>query len=206
MFVFLFANQSLYNKQLPSINDTIDSPINSSCRPSSPANAQPSIPTSKQNTSSTLYIVLSISSAFTLGDFLPFTETASLLVLHLRHPALGPSNMTSIPPNIPSSAGKSLNTPSHPSIQQNQSYSQPPFFESGSRRSSGQLTQPIATPRNNQAQRKQNKNSKKPRYLEDEDMMAETVRCISHNSLLVLISDRLLCGMPIVVEGRISRI
>lgn len=70
-----------------------------------------------------------------------------------------------------SSSGKALNTPSsHPPLQPATS----PSFESSSRRSGSYSNNPVASSRNNQGQRKQHKNSKKPR-LADEDAMAEAV-------------------------------
>ena len=82
------------------------------------------------------------------------------------------STMTSVPLNASTSGGKSLNTA--PSFTPAQQYGQvtSPSFESSSKRSTSGSNHP--SPRNNQNQKKQHKNSRKPR-LADEDAMAESV-------------------------------
>ena len=82
--------------------------------------------------------------------------------------------MTSVTPNTSTSGGKSLNTSSHSPLQQQQSQIVSPTFES--RRSAGRSVPAHSTPspRNNQGNRRQHKNSRKPR-LADEDAMAESV-------------------------------
>ncbi|CAG8949914.1 hypothetical protein HYFRA_00004244 [Hymenoscyphus fraxineus] len=82
--------------------------------------------------------------------------------------------MNSASPNASNSGGKVINTSSsHSPLQQQHAQITSPSFESGSRRS-GQQSIPIhATSRNNQSHKKQHKNSKKSRFV-DEDTMAET--------------------------------
>lgn len=83
--------------------------------------------------------------------------------------------MTSAPPNSLSGAGgKHINLSStHSPVQQQQSQVTSPSFE-GSRRSASNSNQSNASPRNNQGQRKQHKNARRPR-LANEDAMAESV-------------------------------
>ncbi|TAQ90942.1 hypothetical protein B7494_g701 [Chlorociboria aeruginascens] len=84
--------------------------------------------------------------------------------------------MTSAPPNT--STGKHLNiSSSHPPLHPQQTPS--PGFESGSKRSANRSIP--QSPRNNQSQKKQHKNSRKPRFA-DEDMMAETGALRNANS------------------------
>jgi hypothetical protein len=71
-----------------------------------------------------------------------------------------------------STPGKSVNVSSHSPLQQNQVIS--PGFESRRSASHTAPTHYSASPRNNQGNRKQHKNSRKPR-LADEDAMAESV-------------------------------
>ncbi|PQE09732.1 ring finger domain protein [Rutstroemia sp. NJR-2017a BBW] len=84
--------------------------------------------------------------------------------------------MNPVPQNASSSGGKSISTTSSPSYtaSQQQSHTLSPSFESSARRS-GSLSSGGAqiAGRNNQNQRKQHRNSRKPRYA-DEDAMAES--------------------------------
>lgn len=81
--------------------------------------------------------------------------------------------MTSAPPNASTSGGKSLNISSHSPLQQHQAQITSPSFDSSSRRS--HQSSPVhINARNNQGSRKQHKNSRKPRFA-DEDEMAESV-------------------------------
>ena len=87
------------------------------------------------------------------------------------------TTMNSAPSNASLSGGKSLNTSAtHSPVHQHQ---QPqiasPSFESSSRRSGSHSSSVAASARNNQSNKKQHKNSRKPRYM-DEDDMAESVR------------------------------
>ena len=78
--------------------------------------------------------------------------------------------------NASTPGGKSLNiSSSHSPLQQQQNQVVSPSFESSSRRSASHSTPIHASARNNQGNRKQHKNSRKPR-LADEDAMAESVR------------------------------
>lgn len=80
--------------------------------------------------------------------------------------------MTSVPLNASTSGGKSLNTaPSFTSAQQHSQVTSPSFESSSKRSISGPNH---GSPRNNQNQKKQHKNTRKPR-LADEDAMAESV-------------------------------
>lgn len=83
--------------------------------------------------------------------------------------------MTSIPPNASSSGGKSANTSSYSPLQQHQSQGPSAGFESNSRRSGSHSSQTNASPRNNQAQKKLHKSTRKPTFPVDDDMMAESV-------------------------------
>ena len=83
--------------------------------------------------------------------------------------------MNPVQQSASSPGGKSLNTAHNPT-QQQQSQIISPSFESNTRRSGSQSGGVSAAARNNQSQRKQHRNSKKPR-LADEDAMAESVSC-----------------------------
>ncbi|KAF7861376.1 hypothetical protein EAF04_007941 [Stromatinia cepivora] len=90
--------------------------------------------------------------------------------------------MNPVPQSASSPGGKSLNTASsHIPNQQQQSQTTPPSFESNTRRSGSHSTGIPAAARNNQSQRKQHRNSKKPR-LADEDAMAESAAMRNANS------------------------
>ncbi|KAE8444771.1 hypothetical protein EG329_014231 [Mollisiaceae sp. DMI_Dod_QoI] len=90
--------------------------------------------------------------------------------------------MTSAPPNSLTSWGKSLNlSSSHSPLQQQPSQVTSPSSESSSRRSASNSSQTHASPRNIQGQRKQHKNSRRPR-LADEDAMAESGAMRNANS------------------------
>ncbi|KAJ8067572.1 hypothetical protein OCU04_004912 [Sclerotinia nivalis] len=90
--------------------------------------------------------------------------------------------MNPVPQSASSPGGKSLNTASsHTPIQQQQSQTTPPSFDSNIRRSASHSTGIPAAARNNQSQRKQHRNSKKPR-LADEDAMAESAAMRNANS------------------------
>jgi hypothetical protein len=84
--------------------------------------------------------------------------------------------MNSASSNTSTPGGKSANvsSSSHSPLQQQQSQVVSPTFES--RRSAGHSVPAHSTPspRNNQGNRRQHKNSRKPR-LADEDAMAESV-------------------------------
>jgi len=82
--------------------------------------------------------------------------------------------MNSASSNTSTPGGKSTNGSSHSPLQQQQSQIVSPTFES--RRSAGHSVPAHSTPspRNNQGNRRQHKNSRKPR-LADEDAMAESV-------------------------------
>lgn len=81
--------------------------------------------------------------------------------------------MNPVQQSASSPGGKSLSTAHNPT-QQQQSQITSPSFESNTRRSGSQSSGVSAAARNNQSQRKQHRNSKKPR-LADEDAMAESV-------------------------------
>ncbi|KAI9048372.1 hypothetical protein LZ554_007208 [Drepanopeziza brunnea f. sp. 'monogermtubi'] len=82
--------------------------------------------------------------------------------------------MNPAPPNVSSSGGKSLNiSSSHSPTQPQNNQIASPGFDSGSRRASSHSAPINASARNNQSNRKQHKNSRKPR-LADEDVMAES--------------------------------
>lgn len=96
--------------------------------------------------------------------------------------------MTSAPPNASTSGGKAINasasSPLH--LPQNQVIS--PSFDSSkrsesSRRSGGSNSSSVA-PRNNQSRKKQHKDTRKPRLL-DEDAMAESVSIDFDCSLVI---------------------
>ncbi|KAI9647908.1 hypothetical protein NHQ30_004297 [Ciborinia camelliae] len=90
--------------------------------------------------------------------------------------------MNPVPQSASSPGGKSLNTASsHTPIQQQQSQITSPSFESNTRRSGSHSSVIPASARNNQSQRKQHRNSKKPR-LADEDAMAESAAMRNANS------------------------
>ncbi|KAB8288501.1 hypothetical protein EYC80_010166 [Monilinia laxa] len=90
--------------------------------------------------------------------------------------------MNPVPQSASSPGGKSLNTASsHTSTQQQQGQITSPSFESNTRRSSSHSSGIPAAARNNQSQRKQHRNSKKPR-LADEDAMAESAAMRNANS------------------------
>jgi hypothetical protein len=75
--------------------------------------------------------------------------------------------------NASTPGGKSVNvSSSHSPLQQQNNQVTSPSFES--RRSASSSAQSHSSPRNNQGNRKQHKNSRKPR-LADEDAMAESV-------------------------------
>jgi hypothetical protein len=75
--------------------------------------------------------------------------------------------------NASTPGGKSVNvSSSHSPLQQQNNQVISPGFES--RRSISSSAQSYSSPRNNQGNRKQHKNSRKPR-LADEDAMAESV-------------------------------
>jgi hypothetical protein len=96
------------------------------------------------------------------GVFVPFADPGSS------------TTMTSAPPNGSTSGGKSLNiSSSHsPLQQQHQAQITSPSFDS---RRSGHQSSPVQiNARNNQGSRKQHKNSRRPRFA-DEDEMAESV-------------------------------
>ncbi|EPE35344.1 RING/U-box [Glarea lozoyensis ATCC 20868] len=83
--------------------------------------------------------------------------------------------MNSASSNALTSGGKVINSPSsHAPVQHQQSQTTSPAFESSSRRSSNQSGSVHATSRNNQTNKKQHKNSRKPRLFQDEDAMAES--------------------------------
>jgi|SRR6266536_1198928 len=89
--------------------------------------------------------------------------------------------MNSVPPNASTPGGKSLNTSSsHSPLQLQQNRVSSPSFESSSRRSGSHSSLIHTSGRNNQGQRKQHKNSRKPR-LADEDAMAESVCSVCFN-------------------------
>ncbi|CAD6444794.1 0911a4be-bd0f-4322-b642-7cfae0d2c70f [Sclerotinia trifoliorum] len=90
--------------------------------------------------------------------------------------------MNPVPQSASSPGGKSLNTASsHTPIQQQQSQTTPPTFDSNTRRFTSHSSGIPAAARNNQNQRKQHRNSKKPR-LTDEDAMAESTAMRNANS------------------------
>jgi hypothetical protein len=82
--------------------------------------------------------------------------------------------MNSASSNTSTPGGKLANVSSHSPLQQQQSQVVSPTFES--RRSAGHSVPAHSTPspRNNQGNRRQHKNSRKPR-LADEDAMVESV-------------------------------
>ncbi|TGO16614.1 hypothetical protein BTUL_0026g00680 [Botrytis tulipae] len=88
--------------------------------------------------------------------------------------------MNPVQQSASSPGGKSLSTAHNPT-QQQQSQITSPSFESNTRRSGGQSSGISAAARNNQSQRKQHRNSKKPR-LADEDAMAESAAMRNANS------------------------
>ncbi|KAK6599344.1 RING finger protein P8B7.23 [Botrytis cinerea] len=88
--------------------------------------------------------------------------------------------MNPVQQSASSPGGKSLNTAHNPT-QQQQSQIISPSFESNTRRSGSQSGGVSAAARNNQSQRKQHRNSKKPR-LADEDAMAESAAMRNANS------------------------
>ncbi|QSZ36860.1 hypothetical protein DSL72_006743 [Monilinia vaccinii-corymbosi] len=90
--------------------------------------------------------------------------------------------MNPVPQSASLPGGKSLNTTSsHTSTQQQQGQIASPSFESNIRRSGSHSSGIPAAARNNQGQRKQHRNSKKPR-LADEDAMAESAAMRNANS------------------------
>lgn len=84
--------------------------------------------------------------------------------------------MTSTLPNASTSGGKSINTSSSHSPLQQQQQTQiiSPGFDSSSRRSGSHSNVVFASNRNNQSHRKQHRNGRRPRLV-DEDAMAESV-------------------------------
>ncbi len=83
--------------------------------------------------------------------------------------------MNSAPSNASTPGGKSPNiSSSHSPIQQQQSQVVSPSFESRRSASHSVVHHSSPSARNNQGNRKQHKNSRKPR-LADEDAMAESV-------------------------------
>ncbi|ESZ94066.1 hypothetical protein SBOR_5542 [Sclerotinia borealis F-4128] len=90
--------------------------------------------------------------------------------------------MNLVPQSTSSSSGKSLNTTSsHTPNQQQQGQTTSSSFESSTRRSGSHSSGVPSAARNNQTQRKQHRNSKKPR-LADEDAMAESAAMRNVNS------------------------
>jgi hypothetical protein len=94
-----------------------------------------------------------------------------------------PFAMTSALPTAFSSGGKALNnsssSSSHLPAQHHQTQPVAPSFESSSRRSGSHAVPAHGTVRNNQGNRRQHKNSRRPK-LADEDAMAESVRVLQN--------------------------
>jgi len=94
--------------------------------------------------------------------------------------------MNSASSNASTPSGKSLNiSSSHSPLQQQQSQVVSPSFESRRSASHSTPSHSFPSPRNNQGNRKQHKNSRKPR-LADEDAMAESV---SQSQFITLVSS-----------------
>jgi hypothetical protein len=105
------------------------------------------------------------------------TTIVLLLCLYILDVAEVLMTMNSASSNALNSGGKAINSPSsHTPLQHQQQHTTSPGFESSSRRPSNQLGSVHATSRNNQANKKLHKNTRKPRLFQDEDAMAESVR------------------------------
>lgn len=122
------------------------------------------------------------SFAFLIAD--------TLLHVRVGWPQPRENTMNSIPPNASSSGGKSVNSSSYSPLQQHHQSQSTPGFESSSRRSGSQSSQTIAVPRNNQAQKKLHKSTRKPRFPADDDTMAESVRWQIHYNEVWIGTDR----------------